>query len=92
MEMGFVTLCVHCLGVHSIFSSTEWLTRGRVSQWHCAVHQALHYAMDSSLSLSLHGPGMQKEGKRKETTAVADSWAILGSTHLNRCDTIGVGP
>jgi hypothetical protein len=45
-----------------------------------------------SLSLSLRGPGVRKEGERKERAAVADAWAILGSTRLNGCDTVGVGP
>jgi len=91
MESGFLALCVHYSGVHSIFFSTKWLTRG-ASQWHCVVHWALHYAVDSSLSLSLRGPGVQKEGKRRGRAAVANVGAILGSTCLNGCNTIGVGP
>jgi len=35
---------------------------------------------------------VRKEGKRKERVAVADTWAILGSTYLNGCDAIGIVP
>ena len=33
MEMGFVTFYVHCMGVHIIFSSTEWLSRRASAAW-----------------------------------------------------------
>jgi hypothetical protein len=46
MEMGFVTSCVHCLGVHSNLPWVQWLTHGASaagSAWlHCVVRQVQH--------------------------------------------------
>ena len=96
MEMGFVASYVHCPGVHSNFPRVQRLTHGAG-----AVGQLLLLCRGpdvplrwtaSSSPLGPREPSAWKKRRRRERAAVADAWAILGSTHLNGCDTIGLGP